>query len=76
MTVRDLTRETRRDDLKLDVQGIRPVGISCESDGVENEGADGRNWTYAVNGKLATAVSPCTSCKPGDQVLWTFGPQQ
>ena len=45
-------------------------------DDVANEGADGKNWTYEVNGQVPTAVLPCTSYTPGDRVLWTFGPRR
>ncbi len=42
-------------------------------DGVENEGADGQNWTYTVNGQIADRSFAVYELKPGDQVLWTFG---
>jgi hypothetical protein len=45
-------------------------------DGIANEGADGKNWLYRVNGKFADRSFAVYELKPGDQVLWTFGPRQ
>jgi hypothetical protein len=76
MTVRDLTRETRRDKLKLDVRGTGASAFLHNLDGVENEGADGRNWLYSVNGKPGDKSFAICELQPGDRVLWTFGGQQ
>lgn len=45
-------------------------------DGVENQGAGGDNWIYRVNGIIADRSFAVYDLKPGDRVLWTFGPQQ
>jgi hypothetical protein len=45
-------------------------------DGVENQGADGQNWTYSVNGQIADRSFAVYELKPRDRVLWTFGPRQ
>jgi hypothetical protein len=45
-------------------------------DGVENQGADGQNWTYSVNGQIADRSYAVYELKPGDRVLWTFGARQ
>jgi hypothetical protein len=76
MTVLDLTRETPRPDLELNVQGSGASAFVASLDGVGNEGADGRNWTYTVNGKRGDRSSAIYELRPGDQVLWTFAPQQ
>jgi hypothetical protein len=72
MTVRDLTRETRREGLKLVVRGTGMAAFLESLDGVANEGADGRNWTYSVNGKRGDRSFAVYKLQPGDQVLWTF----
>jgi hypothetical protein len=76
MTVRDLTRETRRDKLKLDVRGTGSSAFLHNLDGVENEGAEGRNWLYSVNGKPGDKSFAIFELEPGDEVLWTFGGQR
>jgi hypothetical protein len=76
MTVRDLTRETRRADLKLDVRGTGASAFLANLDGVENEGADGRNWLYSVNGKPGDKSFAIYELEAGDHVLWTFGGPQ
>src|SRR5262249_29051863 len=43
---------------------------------VENEGNDGKNWTYTVNGQMADRSFEGYKLKPDDHVLWTFGPRQ
>jgi hypothetical protein len=45
-------------------------------DGIENQGADGQNWTYSVDGEIADRSFAVYELKPGDRVLWTFGPRQ
>ena len=45
-------------------------------DGIENQGDTGHNWTYSVNGKHADRSFEIYKLEPGDQVLWTFGPQK
>jgi hypothetical protein len=44
--------------------------------GLENQGADAQNWTYSVNGQIADRSFAVYELKPGDRVLWTFGPRQ
>jgi len=44
------------------------VGIN----GSENEGADGNNWVYEVNGQSGDRSFADYVLGPGDRVLWTF----
>jgi hypothetical protein len=44
--------------------------------GVTNEGANGRNWTYRVSGTHADRSFAVYELKPGDQVLWTFAAKE
>jgi hypothetical protein len=57
-------------------QGSGEAAFLTQIDGVENEGADGRNWTYTVNGKLGDRSFAIYPLRPGDQVLWTFAAGQ
>jgi hypothetical protein len=72
MTVRDLTRETQRADIKLVVRGTGASAFLDNLDGVANEGADGRNWLFSVNGEPGDRSFAVYELQPGDQVLWTF----
>jgi len=45
-------------------------------DGIENQGADGKNWIYSVNGQVGDRSFAVYKLKPEDHVLWTFGPRQ
>jgi hypothetical protein len=48
------------------------VGI----DGVQNEGAGGRNWMYSVNGKRGDRSFAIYQLQPGDDVLWSISPAE
>jgi hypothetical protein len=45
-------------------------------DGVANEGTEGSNWTYEVNGVGADRSFAVYELAPNDRVLWRFGPQR
>jgi hypothetical protein len=45
-------------------------------DDIENQGADGKNWIYSVNGQAGDRSFAVYQLKPDDHVLWTFGPRQ
>jgi hypothetical protein len=76
ITVQDVTRETPSDSLRLETLGSGKSAFLASLDGIENEGASGRNWTYSVNGKMGDRSFAVYALQPGDQVLWTFGTQQ
>jgi hypothetical protein len=76
MYVRDLMLEAGRPDLQLDVQGSGASAFLVAINGVANEGAEGKNWTYKVNGTRADRSFAVYELEPGDRVLWTFAAQQ
>ena len=76
MTVYDVTRETPRDDTRLATRGSGASAFLESLDGVANEGAGGRNWTYTVNGQRGDRSFAVFELRPGDQVLWSFAAQQ
>jgi hypothetical protein len=41
-------------------------------DRISNRGADGPNWVFLVNDKMARQSCGITELKPGDAVLWRF----
>jgi len=76
MTVLDVLREAARQDLRLSMRGTGSAAFLTEINGVENEGAAGRNWTYSVNGQYANCSFAVYELRPGDDVLWTFAPHR
>jgi len=63
-------------DTDVSAKGAGEAAFLTAIDGVSNEGAGGRNWTYSVNGKTADRSFAIYKLQPGDQVLWRFGPRQ
>ena len=74
MTVADLLNSEPR--ISLTSTGSGASAFLTSLDGVANEGAGGRNWTYSVNGKHADRSFAVYELQPGDHVLWTFAAQQ
>jgi hypothetical protein len=74
MTVADLINTEPGTNVAIVGSGASAFLTSL--DGVANEGANGRNWTYRVNGKHADRSFAVYELRPGDQVLWTFASQQ
>jgi hypothetical protein len=74
MTVRDLLASAGGSSggAKFAQQGSGDRALLTELNGVKNEGAGGRNWTYTVNGKFADRSFAIYKLRPGDEVLWTF----
>jgi hypothetical protein len=73
MTVGDLLNSEPRINLASTDSGAGAFLTSLA--GMPNEGANGRNWTYRVNGKHADRSFAVYELGPGDQVLWTFAKQ-
>jgi hypothetical protein len=81
LTVADALTAARSEDsgaaISFKRQGTDPSKFFLtELDGVGNEGAGQRNWTYQVNGERGDRSFAIYELKPGDQVLWTFGGPQ
>ncbi len=77
MSVADLLAATQHSSsataaLKWAVQGSGASAFLAEIDGVGNEGAGGRNWTYSVNKTRADRSFALYELQPGDHVLWSF----
>lgn len=39
-----------------------------------NEGGNGRNWRFSVNGKKGDRSAGIVAIQAGDRILWEFGP--
>lgn len=63
----------RQKELKVDFKGQGETLFVMGIGEVVNQGADGINWTYRINGELGDRSSGIFSLKPGDKVLWIFG---
>lgn len=72
MTVANVMRKTP--GVSIAQKGSGAGAFATAIDGVGNEGADGNNWTYEVNGKSGDRSFALYELHPGDRVLWTFGP--
>jgi hypothetical protein len=74
MTVADVLNSARR--ISVTSAGSGAGAFLTSLNGVANQGINGRNWTYRVNGKHADRSFAVYELRPGDQVLWTFATQQ
>jgi hypothetical protein len=74
MTAADLTKAWPNITIKQ--KGDGESAFVTAIDEVENQGADGKNWMYSVNGQMADRSFAIYKLKPDDHVLWTFGPRQ
>lgn len=74
MTVADLLNSDP--GIRVASTGSGAGAFLISLNGVANEGVNGRNWTYRVNGKHADRSFAVYVLRPGDQVLWTFAAQQ
>lgn len=74
MTVLDLLQQEPR--ISVRCQGAGAAAFVMELNGLSNEGANGKNWTYSVNGRQADKSCGACPLQPNDHVLWIFaGPQ-
>ncbi len=74
MTVADLMAAWT--NLAVKQKGSGESAFVTAIDDVENQGADGKNWIYSVNGQIADRSFAVYKLKAEDHVLWTFGPRQ
>jgi hypothetical protein len=74
MTVLDVLQDHRR--IGFLTEGSGASAFLTSLNGVMNEGAGGRNWTYTVNGKYADRSFAVYELQPNDHVLWTFAAQK
>jgi hypothetical protein len=74
MTVADLI--SAWPNIAINQKGAGESAFVTSIDDVENQGVDGKNWTYRVNDQMADRSFAVYKLKPGDHVLWTFGPRQ
>ncbi len=68
-----LERAQNMKKLKVKFRGSGETAFVTSIGGVENEGADGKNWIFRVNDQLGDKSAGIYSVKPGDKISWSFG---
>ena len=78
MTVADLLEQARkfRPGIEFTQVGQGESGFLTALDGLANEGGEGRNWIYRVDGRHANVSFCLEKIEPGTHVLWTFTDEQ
>jgi hypothetical protein len=74
MTIRDALQQAP--EVTIGQQGTGASAFLTQINGVANDGATGRNWTYTVNGRRGDRSFALYELQPEDQVLWSFAPTQ
>jgi Domain of unknown function (DUF4430) len=74
MTVFDLMTAASKHSHALSFKhsGAGEFAFLHEIEGVKNEGASGKNWTYQVDGQRAKVGMGSMKLKVGNHVLWRF----
>jgi hypothetical protein len=74
MTVGDLMREAHKfqPGIEYTQRGSGAMGFIESLENVANEGGDGRNWLYGVDGQPATQSFDVQPLEAGAAVLWEF----
>jgi hypothetical protein len=62
--------------IQFSQQGAGEAALLTEINGDTNQGGNGKNWTYSVNGTEADRSFAIYKLEPGDHVLWTFSTKQ
>lgn len=70
MTIADLFHEVP--GVSISQKGTGKIAFLTGINGIENQGADGRNWIYEVNGQSGDRSFADYELYAGDSVLWTF----
>ncbi|TWT88766.1 hypothetical protein Mal64_22540 [Pseudobythopirellula maris] len=60
------------DAWRVEYRGEGAMAFVESIGGATNEGPDGRNWRFEVNGVEADRGAGATPVSPGDRVLWRF----
>jgi hypothetical protein len=78
MTVADLMLTARdfRPGIDFTQQGQGASGFLTAIDGLENQGAEGRNWRYEVNGQHGDVSFCLQELSSGMRVLWEFATEE
>ena len=78
MTVADLMLQARefRPGIDFTQQGEGAGGFLTSLDGLQNQGASGRNWRYEVDGRHGEVSFSVQDLQPGMRVLWEFAAEE
>lgn len=70
MTIADLLHEVP--NVSISEKGTGNVAFLTGINGIENQGADGKNWIYEVDGQSGDRSFADYELHAGDRVLWRF----
>ena len=59
-------------DMEFEATGSGELAFVTSINGIQNQGAGGRNWVFYVNDELANAGSGDYKLNESDKVLWKF----
>ena len=78
LTVEDLLRSAQefRPGITFSQKGEGKMGFLTSLDGLSNEGASGRNWTFQIDAKHGQQSFSVQELTPGQHVLWKFTADQ
>jgi hypothetical protein len=78
MTIDDLMNAATQlpDPISYGVAGDHALTMLTRIDNTYNQWEGGSNWTYKVNDVPGDRSLAIYELRPGDRVLWTFGPRQ
>ena len=68
-----LRRAEMNGDIKLQSSGSGETAFVTSINGVGQQSAEGKYWTYRLNGELSKTGSGVTEVDPADDVIWRFG---
>lgn len=61
---------------RFEHRGAGPGAFVVSIAGIENQGAEGRNWVYSLNGKAGGVGVGVARARAGDRVLWRFSAKE
>jgi len=67
-----MERARNMGDLDFKSSGSGETAMILSINGVENEGANGNNWIYRVNGKVASKGCGVYAVQKGDKIRWAW----
>ena len=59
--------------IKFKFRGSGATALLISIDDLKNQGGNGKNWIYQVNGKTGDRSFGVRELEPADTVLWKFG---
>lgn len=71
-----VAQATQQADLEAVWRGSGEMAFLESLVGIPNQGGDGLNWQFEVNGDYAEQGAGAVTLQPGDRVLWKLAPYE